>query len=175
MGNLLIKIKVYYWPHSLLELSAKWGTCSLAEFLLLWSCPGYSNPENLPLPEECRIASISLWDQFPFSWQNLFSQHMRFLKCFSRLMTQAMNPQPRVNDLCLSWMSLFSVPQNFIIFHSPYVNLICLLTSSPSVITHSVYSQGLQTTYSTSLLPLPFWTVSSDSPWGQEGLHISFF
>ena len=66
---------------------------------LLGFCLENSKPPHLPLPEECHRASIRFQDQFPFSWQNLLSQYLRFLKCFSMLMRHFGTLKPSVNDL----------------------------------------------------------------------------
>ena len=88
----------------------------------------------MPLPEECHIASIRFQDQFPLSWQNLFRQHLRFLK-FYVVMRHFRYPKPTtfVHPGCPC-----SLCPNFISNQSPLVKLICLLRAGPGF-GHSQY------------------------------------
>lgn len=106
------------------------------------------------------LHSLSLWEQFPFSGHNQFSQNMRLLKCFYILMRHSRYPKaPSQWPLPILDLSAHSPPK-------PYKPSITLSKGDLPMNCRSsvVYSQSSWTSCSMSLLPLPLWTVSDDDP-----------
>jgi hypothetical protein len=66
---------------------------------------------------------------------------------------------PTANDLCLSWISLSSVPSNFMSLQSPWVKFICLRVLVWFI--RHMYSQGF--------------IESTDNPGEQRDPHCSLF